>query len=136
VEFRGRVTAGEMPSLMQGARALLVPSRWYEAALPKVVLEAYAAGVPAIVADIGALPGGVVDGMSGHLVPPEDPAAWADALRRLTAPGEAERLGAGAHELWAERYSPERGLAALEIAYREVLGPEAPGEPVRPATRS
>jgi glycosyltransferase involved in cell wall biosynthesis len=136
VEFRGRVTAAEMPSLMQGARALLVPSRWYEAALPKVVLEAYAAGVPAVVADIGALHDGVVDGVSGHLVPPEEPTAWADALRRLTAPGEAERLGAGAHEVWAERYSPERGLAALESAYRDVLGPGAPGEPARPATRS
>jgi glycosyltransferase involved in cell wall biosynthesis len=122
VEFRGRATAEEMPSLMQAARGLLVPSRWYEAALPRVVLEAYAAGVPVVAADIGALPDGVVEGVTGHLVPPEEPAAWAEALRRLAAPGRSERLGAGAREAWAERYSPERALAALETAYREVLG--------------
>jgi glycosyltransferase involved in cell wall biosynthesis len=121
VEFRGRVTPGEMPVLMRGARGLLVPSRWYEAALPRVVLEAYAAGVPVVVADIGALPDGVVDGVSGYLVPPEEPAAWAEALRRLSDPGQSERMGAGAREGWAERYSPERGLTALETAYREVL---------------
>jgi glycosyltransferase involved in cell wall biosynthesis len=121
VRFLGRVAAQEMPSLMRDARGVLVPSRWYEAALPRVVLEAYAAGVPVVAADIGALPGGVVEGATGYLVPPEDPAAWAEALRRLSEPGQAERMGAGAREVWAERYSPERGLAALEAAYREVL---------------
>jgi glycosyltransferase involved in cell wall biosynthesis len=122
VELRGRVSAGEMPSIMQGALGLLVPSRWYEAALPKVVLEAYAAGVPVVAADIGALPEGVIDGVTGYLVPPEEPAAWAQALRRLAVPGQTERMGAGAREVWAERYSPERGLAALEAAYQGVLG--------------
>lgn len=122
VRFRGRVSAEEMPALIQGSRGLLVPSRWYEAALPRVVLEAYAAGVPVVAADIGALPDGVVEGISGYLVPPEEPAAWAEALRRLAAPGQAERLGSGGRELWAERYSPARAIATLEIAYREVLG--------------
>jgi glycosyltransferase involved in cell wall biosynthesis len=122
VEFRGRVAAAEMPSLMQGALGVLVPSRWYEAALPRVVLEAYASGVPVVAADIGALRKGVIDGVSGYLVPPEEPAAWVEALRRLTAPGQAERMGAGAREVWAQRYSPERGLMTLETAYRGVLG--------------
>jgi glycosyltransferase involved in cell wall biosynthesis len=121
VRFLGRVTAAEMPPLMRGARALLVPSRWYEAALPRVVLEAYAAGVPAVAADIGALSDGVVDGVCGILVAPEAPAAWVEALRRLAAPGEAERMGAGAQDVWSGRYSPERGLATLESAYAEVL---------------
>jgi glycosyltransferase involved in cell wall biosynthesis len=99
-----------------------VPSRWYEAALPRVVLEAYASGVPVVAADIGALRKGVIDGVSGYLVPPEEPAAWVEALRRLTAPGQADRMGAGAREVWAQRYSPERGLMTLETAYRGVLG--------------
>jgi glycosyltransferase involved in cell wall biosynthesis len=121
VEFLGRVAAAEMPSLIRGARGLLVPSRWYEAALPRVVLESYAAGVPAVAADIGALPDGIIEGVTGYLVPAEEPAYWAEALRRLGAPGQSERMGAAAREMWAERYSPERALAALEIVYREVL---------------
>ncbi len=121
VEFRGRVTAAEMPSLMRSARALLVPSRWYEAALPRVALEACAAGVPVVAAAIGALTDGVVDGVAGSLVRSEEPSAWAKALRRFAVPGEAERMGRGAHAVWSERYSPERGLAALEAAYEEVV---------------
>ena len=32
VEFRGQVAADEVPSILASARALMVPSRWYEAA--------------------------------------------------------------------------------------------------------
>src|SRR5205814_9628172 len=55
VTFRGQVDASDVPAILSRARALLVPSRWYEAA-PRSIIEAYAAGVPVIASDIGALP--------------------------------------------------------------------------------
>ena len=55
VDYRGNLGGHELPPLLAGARALLVPSRWYEGA-PRVVLEAYAAGVPVLASQIGALP--------------------------------------------------------------------------------
>ena len=44
-----------------GGVVLLLPSRWYEGA-PRSIVEAYAAGVPVIAANVGALPEFVNDG--------------------------------------------------------------------------
>ncbi len=120
VEFRSQVPAEEVPGLMAGARALMVPSRWYEAA-PRSIIEAYAAGVPVLASDIGALPESVRDGESGFLAPPDDPTAWAEAARRLLDDEESGRLGRGARSLWEERYRPEQALDALEGAYRMAI---------------
>ena len=120
VEFRGPVAASEVPALMAGARALLVPSRWYEAA-PRTIIEAYAAGVPVLASDIGALRDAVEDGVTGYLVPPEDAGAWAGAAERLADDGESERLGEGGRSRWMQRHSPERGLEGLVSTYREAL---------------
>lgn len=120
VEFRGPLAASEVPAVIAGARALMLPSRWYEAA-PRTIVEAYAAGVPVLASDIGALPETVEDGLTGYLVPSEDAAAWAGMAERLTDDGESERLGEGARRRWTRLHSPERGLEGLETAYREAL---------------
>jgi glycosyltransferase involved in cell wall biosynthesis len=120
VEFVGSVPQQEVSRFLRGARALLVPSLWYEAQ-PRVILEAYAAGVPVIASRIGGLPELVHEDVSGLLVTPNDPAAWAAAVEQLLDDRRAERLGEGAHRLWAERHSPEQGLKALEENYRAAL---------------
>lgn len=51
--------------------------------LPMVLAEAGAAGLPIVSTPIAAIPEVVRDGETGLLVPPEDPAALATALRRL-----------------------------------------------------
>jgi len=119
VEFKGQVPPQEVPSILARARALLVPSRWYEAA-PRSIIEAYAAGVPVIASDIGALPEIVDDGVTGRLVRLDDAEAWARALGGF-GDETSERLGAGAFDAWRERYSPERGLAELESAYLDAV---------------
>jgi glycosyltransferase involved in cell wall biosynthesis len=86
VGFRGSLTPDEMPALLRRARALIVPSLWYEGA-PRIILEAYAAGVPVIASSIGALPELVEHGASGLLFPPSDAAALASAVTRLADDG-------------------------------------------------
>jgi glycosyltransferase involved in cell wall biosynthesis len=120
IDYRGSLPADEIPSLLSGARALLLPSLSFEGA-PRVVLEAYAAGVPVLASRLGGLPELIEDGASGVLVEPADPGAWAAAVERLTDDAEAERMGKRAWRLWQERYSPERGLEDLEAAYRGAL---------------
>jgi hypothetical protein len=39
-------------------------------------------------------------------------------VERLLDDAESVRLGEGAYRLWRERYSPDRGLENLEMAYR------------------
>jgi glycosyltransferase involved in cell wall biosynthesis len=119
VEFRPTVSPAEVPALIREARALLLPSLWYEAQ-PRVILEAYAAGVPVLASDMGALPEAVSPD-SGLLVAPGDADAWSDAVERLLDDRESERLGQGAWRLWRDRYSPERALQNLEDAYRRAV---------------
>ncbi len=121
VRFEGEVPAAETSALIAGARAVLVPSRWEEPAVPRVLLEAFAAGVPVVVSDRGALPGGVDEGRTGFVVPAEDPDAWAARATQLTDDDVSSALGAGALEVWRERYSPASGLRALESLYGEAL---------------
>jgi glycosyltransferase involved in cell wall biosynthesis len=120
VDCRGTLPAAEIPSLLSRARALLLPSLSFEGA-PRVVLEAYASGVPVLASRLGGLPELIEDGGSGMLVCPRDLAAWAAAVERLTDDAEAERMGERAWRLWRERYSPDRGLANMEAAYRASL---------------
>jgi glycosyltransferase involved in cell wall biosynthesis len=120
VEFVGPVRTRDVPALLARARSLLLPSRSYEGA-PRVVLEAYASGVPVIASRIGGLREVVDHGGSGLLVDAEDPNAWAAALARLADDDVNERMGAAARGLWEERYGPREGLRALEAAYEAAL---------------
>src|SRR5439155_26884295 len=91
VEFRGQVPADEVPPIMASARAWMIPSRWFEAA-PRTITEAYAAGVPVIASDIGALSEAVQEGTTGYLARVNDPAAWAQAAERLADDAESVRI--------------------------------------------
>ena len=120
VDFLGLVSPDRVQSLTAQARAVVVPALSYEAS-PMSVLEAFAAGVPVVANDVGALPELVEDGGTGLLVPPGDPRALGSCLRRLSDDGESERMGARARLSWEARYSPREGLAALERVYAAVL---------------
>ena len=80
------------------AGVFVLPSRFE--GMPNALLEAMAAGLAVVVTD--ASPGPlevVVDGVSGLVVPSDEPAALADALDHLAAqPQLRERLGAAARE--------------------------------------
>jgi glycosyltransferase involved in cell wall biosynthesis len=80
-------------------------------------MEAMACGTPVVVSDVGAMSEVVVDGVTGFLVPPNDPAALRDRIRRLLGdPGLAARLGAAARRRIVEKFTweavAERCLAA------------------------
>jgi glycosyltransferase involved in cell wall biosynthesis len=62
---------------------LAVPSLWYENS-PVVIQEAFAAGIPIVASNLGALAEKVIHGKNGVLVPPGDIDAWTEALKHLT----------------------------------------------------
>ena len=99
-------------SVMSQLDVFALPSR-YEAG-PYAPLEAMRAGAPVVLTDVIGNRDTVVDGASGLLVHPDDPAALASAVSRiLSDPGLAERLRAGAHErLAASLRFPPNGRAA------------------------
>jgi glycosyltransferase involved in cell wall biosynthesis len=123
VEFRGAVAADEARELLRHARAVLVPSSCPEPA-GRVVLEAYAAGVPVVASRMGGLPEVVDDGVTGLLVGATQTKAWARAVEQLFDDSESERMGRAGWELWNKAYSPEIGLRSLENIYRQALSGE------------
>jgi len=82
-ECTGAFDPTELPQLLAGLDCLLVPSIWPENA-PFVIREAFAAGVPVIASEIGALPESLAHG-GGVLVPPNDAPALAACMSRLIA---------------------------------------------------
>ena len=80
------------------AGVFVLPSRFE--GMPNALLEAMAAGLAVVVTDASPGPLEVVEaGVSGLVVPSDEPAALADALDRLAAqPQLRERLGAAARE--------------------------------------
>ena len=84
IHFHGARPRAEIAEALARAHALVVPS--LREGLGIVALEALAVGRPVIASGTGGLVETVVDGDDGILVPPGDPAALADALRRLPLP--------------------------------------------------
>lgn len=120
VLFTGAVDPAQISAALVRARALLYPSRWYEAQ-PRAILEAFAAGVPVIASRIGGLPDLVEHGVNGLLVNVDDKHGWREAVEQLMDDVECERLGKGAYRTWQERFTPEIGLANLLDAYRTAI---------------
>lgn len=82
------------------------------------LVEAMACGCPVIASDVPPLAEIVIDGESGLLVPPNDPAAIGAALARLaTDPELWRRLSAGARARVAERFTWERVVERCLAAY-------------------
>ena len=92
VERRPPVPADDVPRWLQTVDVVVVPSRREPLGLAAV--EALACGVPVVASSVGGLREVVRDGENGLLVLPDDPAALAAALLRLSDAGLRARLGA------------------------------------------
>ena len=85
---------------------------------------------------VGGIADSVVDGVTGDLVPPQDPAALGAALRTLlAAPELGARLGAAGRQRVLDRYTWPRVAAATAEVYTAVLDrrPRPVGPPLRRA---
>ena len=82
IRFLGKVDDEDVGSALSELDALIVPSLWYENS-PLVIQEAFAAKVPVIASDLGALAEKVRHGLDGLLFPPGDAASLRELLQRL-----------------------------------------------------
>lgn len=87
----------------------------------RVVVEGMLSGRPVIATSGGGVNEIVTDGETGLLVPPNDPAALANAIRRLEAdPALAARLAANGRAAAAERFGIEKSCRDMAAVLREV----------------
>lgn len=86
------------------------------------ILEAMARRRPVVASAVGGIPEVITSGVDGLLVPPEDPAALADAVGRLLADASLrERIGEEGYRTVAERYSIDAQVHRIEAVYDEEL---------------
>jgi glycosyltransferase involved in cell wall biosynthesis len=113
----GFVPHDELDRLYARAAVVACPSR--REGFGVACLEAMAHARPVVATGVGGLLDLVVDGETGLVVPPRDPAALRAALERLLADGELRRrLGAAGRERARERFSWDVVTDATVAAYR------------------
>lgn len=123
VAFTGRLEAADLPGHIAAADVGVLPSVTRAEAFGLSMVEMMACGLPVVCTDVGTATTHVnVHGETGLVVRPGDPAALADALRRLLGDADLRaRMGEAARLRAQERFtfaSTSRGLAAV---YDEVL---------------
>jgi glycosyltransferase involved in cell wall biosynthesis len=88
---------------------------------PNSVVEAMAAERPIVATRVGGTPDAIADGITGILVPPQDPAALGAGLARmLEEPERAREMGIAAGEAARTSYSRSAVLARLLSLYEEL----------------
>jgi glycosyltransferase involved in cell wall biosynthesis len=121
-EVLSEVAVSVLPSLSEG--------------LSNTLLESMAAGVPVVATTVGGNPEVVQDGVTGLLVPPQDPAALARAICRLLEDrAMALRFGQAGRQRVTEHFSLEKMVRETESLYLSLLnGPRQGKTSTREAT--
>jgi glycosyltransferase involved in cell wall biosynthesis len=118
VEFLGYQTGAAWEQALQGAKALVVPSIWYEN-MPYVVLEALSRGKPVIATRLGGVPERIQEGENGWLFEAGDSEDLVRAVRSLMLYPEPDKLARAAYESIADA-RPEAYYANLLSVYQGV----------------
>ncbi|MEX1367242.1 MAG: glycosyltransferase family 4 protein [Nannocystaceae bacterium] len=116
---------------LAGASVLVLPTD--REGLPLCVIEAMRAGLPVVGSAVGGIPELVVDGTTGRLVPPRDPASLSRALAHLLDdPAARARMGKAGRQRYEAHFSFEHQLEGTLAVYRDVLTPRRHGRPHAP----
>ena len=122
-EFLGYQQQGEaLNALIRNARAVIVPSEYYENCSMSV-LEAMAFARPVVGGNIGGIPEQIRDGLEGRLFTPGDTAALTKILDELArSPQQAREMGLNARRRLEQHYSLSHHMQALEALYVQLNG--------------
>jgi glycosyltransferase involved in cell wall biosynthesis len=90
---------------------------------PNSVIEAMAAARPVVATPVGGVTDAVTHGVTGLLVPPDDPAPLVDALRRLEADSLlCNRLGWAGRQAVRMKFRQETVIEKLTVLYETLAG--------------
>ncbi len=111
----------DMREIFQSAQVVTLPALYGEG-VPTALLEAAACGKPIVTTDTPGCRDIVTNQINGLLVPPNDPAALANALGKLLAdPGLRGRMGAASRHLVVEKFTIEHVNQSTLNVYRDLL---------------
>jgi glycosyltransferase involved in cell wall biosynthesis len=118
VSLPGRV--GDVAWWLRRAAVLVHPARWEGFGL--ALLEAMLCERPVVASAVSSVPEIVDDGVTGRLVPPDDPAALAEAIvDLLDHPARASAMGEAGRALALGDFSVARMAERTGAVYEEAL---------------
>ena len=111
----------DVPDVLRAFDVFVLSSYTVEC-FPMALLEAMAAGRPAVCTAVGGVPEMIEEAVTGYLVPPRDPDALADRLVRILSDSElAHRMGRAARARVEALFSLRANVAATEHALDELV---------------
>lgn len=120
VHYAGVVVGSALQDLLRQARAVVLPSLWYENQ-PFSILEAFAYGKPVIATRLGGNAELVTHQERGLLVAPGHVPALTESLQWMADhPAEAATMGHNARRYVVEHHSAEGHYQRVEAIYRSV----------------
>lgn len=122
VEFLGFQSGNALNTLIDGAKAIVLPSEWYENA-PMSVLEAYARGKPVIGARIGGIPELVHEKNTGSLFESGNVPELAALLAQYNSMTKAHLsdLGKAARDYVLTTFTAERYSMSMLQLYADLM---------------
>jgi glycosyltransferase involved in cell wall biosynthesis len=118
VTFKGILPPELVQEEIDRADILVLASR--SEGMPRIILEAFARGVPVIATRVGGIHEAVRDGDNGLLVPSENPSALADAIIHLAGnPMLRHELGARGRA-WIDQLPAWDRLASLMVTFYDL----------------
>lgn len=110
----------DIPDILAASDLFVLPS--HTEALPTVLIEAMAAGVPIVATDVGGIPEMVDHGVSALLVPAHAPERLSEAVSRiLGSPLQAQAMAKAGRRTAADRFDITRQAARLVDEYRRLV---------------
>ncbi len=120
VVMYGPVPHGDLPAYYHLARVFAMSSA-YEG-IPRVLMEASAAGLPLVGFDRVGVADVIEDGVNGYVLPEGDRDGMARRLVELLRdPDTAAQLGANARERAVDRFSAEKNAAGIAAMWRQAV---------------
>jgi D-inositol-3-phosphate glycosyltransferase len=119
VLFLGKRGQDSLPYYYSAAEVVIVPSHYESFGM--VALEAMACGTPVVASQVGGLAFLIQDGVTGYVVPDDDPPALGERLATLILnPDLRQTLGEQA-TYYAQDYAWENITRRMKLLYDEVL---------------
>ncbi len=121
INFLGYCSGDKLWELIRKARAVVLPSQWYENA-PISILEAYASGKPVIGARIGGIPEMLIENETGHLFESGEIDELSSKLSLMHTLNNSTiaSMGRAAREHVSNRFTPQRYLTDILQLYESL----------------
>ena len=105
---------------LSSADIFVLPSR--SEGFSNAIVEAMAASLPVVATNVGGNAEAVIDGVTGFIVPSDEPAALSAAITRLISnPSQAQTMGEAGRNLVMEKFTTKAMMSKISACYQNLL---------------